>query len=82
MNPQLNKELSKAVSNRDQLDVVDPATGRRFVIMERSAFDLAQSAVTLQAIQDGYDSIAVGEGLPVAEAEAQLRGELGFPPRA
>lgn len=79
---QLTKELADAVGDADQLEVVDPTTGRVYVIMERSAYELEQGRSVREAIQEGYDSIATGEGVPLEEADAQMRRELGFPPRS
>lgn len=82
MIPRLNKELSDALSGADTVEAIDPATGRHFVIIERSTFQLTQRTQVHDTIQRGLESVEAGGGIPLAEADAQLRKELDFPPRA
>jgi hypothetical protein len=81
MTPKLSKELSDAVSDREQVEAIDPATGRVYVIIEQSTFQLANRDRVHAAIQDSLSSMEAGGGIPLADAETQLRQELGFPPR-
>lgn len=81
MTAKLNKELSDALNRRDHVEAIDPATGRRVVIMDQSTFQLTQRQSVHSAIQGGISSMESGGGVPLADADEQMRQQLGFPPR-
>ncbi len=83
MTPRLSKELSDALqaSGAEELEAVDPATGRVYVVVDRTLFTQTRAKETHEAIQRGLDSMEAGGGIPLEEADAQLRTELGFPSR-
>ena len=54
----LNKELSEAVNGRDQIEAIDPASGRLFVLTEKSVYELTQQQVNA-AIQRGWVALAL-----------------------
>ncbi len=78
MTVKLSKELSDALNGGEQLEAVDPATGRLYVIVDSTVFNQTCQAQTHQAIQRGIDSMETDGGLPLEEPDAQQRKELGF----
>jgi hypothetical protein len=77
----LNKELSDALSGCEELEAVDPVTGRVYMIVDSALYRQAREKRTHEAIQRGIDSVEAGGGIPLDEADSQLRKELGFPLR-
>ena len=55
----LNKELSEAVNGRDQIEAIDPASGRLFVLTEKSVYELTQQQQVNAAIQRGWVALAL-----------------------
>lgn len=81
MTPKLSKELSDALNGAEELEAIDPATGRVYVIVDSTLFKQTRKDQAHEAIQRGIDSMEAGGGIPLEEADTQLRQELGFPPR-
>ena len=81
MTAKLSKELSDALNGCDELEAIDPATGRVYVIVESTLFRQTRETQTHEAIQRGLEGMEAGDGTPLEEADTQLRKELGFPPR-
>ena len=83
MTPKLSKELSDVLqaSGAQELEAVDPATGRVYVVVDSTLFKQTLAKQIHEAIQRGIDSMEAGGGIPLEEADAQLKKELGFPPR-
>lgn len=56
-----------------------------YVIVKQSTYDEAMAAIekqeTLEAIREGMADIEAGRFMPLAEAFAEVRKELEFPPR-
>jgi len=77
----LNKELSDAVRGVEELEAIDPATGRLYVIVDSTMFRQTRDKQTHETIQRGLESMEAGGGIPLEEADDQLRKELGFPAR-
>lgn len=85
MTAKLSKELSDALNGADQLEAVDPATGRIYILVEGEVHRRAMQALQRQqdhdAIAEGIAQMEAGGGTPVAEADRLLRQRLAFPPR-
>ena len=81
MTAKLNKELSDALNGGEELEAVDPATGRVYIIVDSTLYRQAREKRIHEAIQRGIGSMEADGGIPVDEADSQLRKELGFPPR-
>ena len=84
MTAKLNKELSDALhaSDGDRLPIIiDPTSNRLYVLVDAEAFEELECQQTRQAIQAGLDSMKAGGGIPLEEADTQMRKELGFPAR-
>lgn len=69
MVPKLNKELIQAVDGHDQIEVVNPETGRTYVVIERSVFELHQRQNVQIGIQQGLDDIQAGRTMTVDESK-------------
>ena len=65
----------------DRLPIVNPTNNRLYVLVEATALEDLERQDARRAIQAGLDSMEAGGGIPLAEADAQMRKELGFPPR-
>lgn len=63
------------------LEFVDPNTARRYVLVDAETHRQALEALRLQqdrkAIAEGLAQLAAGQGVPVDEAFARLRANLG-----
>jgi predicted transcriptional regulator len=69
MIPKLNKELIQAVDGHDQIEAVNPETGRTYVLIERSVFELHQRRIVRDAIQQGLDDVKAGRTMTVEESK-------------
>ena len=77
----LNKELSDALNGGEELEAVDPSTGRVYMIVDRTLYRRTREKQIHEAIQRGIESMETGRGILLEEADSLLREELGFPPR-
>lgn len=83
MTPKLTQEQVDALlaAGDERLPVINPLNNRQYVIVDAVALEELERQKTHRAIQAGLDSVEAGGGIPIAEADAQMRNELGFPPR-
>lgn len=65
----LNKELSEAVNGREQIEAIDPASGRLFVLTEKSVYELTHQQQVNAAIQRGIDDMEAGRTMTVEESK-------------
>ncbi|MEO8497329.1 MAG: hypothetical protein ABI614_19840 [Planctomycetota bacterium] len=65
----------------ERLSVVDPTNNRLYVLVDAASLHELERQKTHRAIQAGLESMEAGGGISLAQADAQLRQELGFPPR-
>lgn len=65
----LNKELSEAVNGRDQIEAIDPASGRLFVLTEKSVYELTHQQQVNAAIQRGIDDMEAGRTMTIEESK-------------
>jgi predicted transcriptional regulator len=83
MTAKLSKELSDALHSLgdDRLEVVDPLNNRVYYLVEATTLAQLEQSSTHNAIAQGIADMEAGRGKPAAEADADLREKLGFPPR-
>lgn len=82
----LTKEQIEALhASHDVLEVVDPETNRRYVVVEEELHRQAMAALeakrTREAIARGIADMEAGRGKPLDEAFEDIRRRLGFSPR-
>ena len=68
MTVKLSKELSNALSGHDQIEAIDPATGRLFILTEKSLYDLSQQQQVHAAIQRGIEDMEAGRTMTIDES--------------
>lgn len=80
---ELTKEQAEAVRNSEsgRVDLVDPVTNRRYVLLDADSLAFLERESSVDAIRAGLESMQAGRGLPIEEADVQMRDQLGFPPR-
>jgi len=70
-------------SGDSQLEVVDPQTQRRYVLIDsethRRTMEALRREQDREAIAEGLAQMDAGQGQPLDEAFADLRSQLGFP---
>ena len=87
MTAQLSNELQKAVDAHagEPIKFEHPGTHKLYVIVDNDTHERAMRALRKQedidAIQAGIDAMEAGRTIPLAEADKQIREELGFRPR-
>ena len=64
----LSKELSNALSGRDQIEAIDPVTGRLFILTEKSLYELSHKQHVKAAIQRGIDDMEAGRTMTIDES--------------
>ena len=72
----LNKELSEAVNGRDQIEAIDPASGRLFVLTEKSVYELTHQQQVNAAIQRGIDDMEAGWTMTIEESKRKTDDAL------
>lgn len=87
MTAQLNDDLQREVDAHagQPVEVEHPLTHKRYVIVESDTYRRNMQALRkqedLEAIQKGIDAMEEGRTISLAEADRQIREELGFSPR-
>ena len=87
MTPKLTEEQRRAVEAQHgrPVAVEDDRTHKVYFIytdhLHRRAERALQEQEDLAAIQEGIEQMEAGLGQPLHEADAEIRKELGFPPR-
>ena len=76
MTPKLNKELIDAVDGHDQIEAINPANGQKYIIIERSVFELTQRQTVHDAIQRGIDDVEAGRTMPLEESKRRIEEDL------
>lgn len=85
MVPKLTKELADALhaNDADGLEVIDPETGRIYLIVDeesyRETLSVQRHRHDRDAIAEGLAQLESGEARPASEAFEQIRERLGFP---
>lgn len=82
----LPKELIEALHSSDagdSLEVVDPSDNHSYFIVDAQTHQRAMRALRQQedweSIQESLAQAERGDSMPIAEADALMRKELGFP---
>ena len=83
----LPDELRQAIEQHpNELRLEDEQTHAVYVVLDEETHRRAMKALKAQedweSVQRGLADRQQGKELPLAEADAQMRKELGFPPRA
>lgn len=68
MTAKLSKELSNALDGHDQIEAIDPATGRVFIVTEKSLYELSQQQQINAAIQRGIEDMEAGRIMTIDES--------------
>jgi predicted transcriptional regulator len=68
MTAKLSKELSNALSGHDQIEAIDPATGRLFILTEKSLYELSHQQQVHAAIQRGIEDVESGRTITIDES--------------
>jgi len=68
MTAKLSKELSNALNGHDQIEAIDPATGRLFVLTEKSLYELSHQHQVHAAIQRGIEDMEAGRTMSIDES--------------
>ena len=68
MTPRLSKEMSSALHDHDQIEAIDPATGRVFIVMEKSLYELSQQQQVNAAVQRGIEDMEAGRTMTIEES--------------
>ena len=80
----ITQELADALntSGDSELEVVDPQTQRRYVLIDsethRRAMEALRREQDREAIAEGLAQMDAGQGQPLDEAFADLRSQFGF----
>jgi hypothetical protein len=78
MTPEITPEQLDALGDGPQTEIVDPVSGRTFVVIEKTFYAINHLDRTCDAIQQGIDAANAGQTQPVNEAFDEIRSELGF----
>lgn len=76
MAPKLSKELSNALSGHDQIEAIDPATGRLFILTEKSLYELSHQRQAHAAIQRGFEDMEAGRTMTINESRRRSDAAL------
>lgn len=68
MTAKLSKELSNALHGHDQIEAIDPETGRVFIVTEKSLYELSQQQQVHTAIQRGIEDMEAGRTVTIDES--------------
>ncbi len=68
MTPEFTREQSDALSSESQIEMVDPITGRTFVVIEKTFYAINHLDRNLAAIQRGLDDMRAGRGMSLEES--------------
>ncbi len=73
---QLTPEQSAALHGEPQTEMVDPSSGKVFVLIEKSLYDVQINSANIASIQRGIEDMKAGRGLPAAEARKETVDRL------
>ena len=76
MTAKLSKELSIALSGHDQIEAIDPETGRIFIVTEKSLFELSHQQQINAAIQRGVEDMEAGRTMTIEESRRRSNEAL------
>lgn len=76
MNPKLTPEQAAALQGEASIELVDPNSGKVFVLIEKSLFGTRTDARNVAGIGRGLEDLKEGRGLPLAEARKRTLEQL------
>ena len=76
MNAKLTPEQLAALQGEPTMEMVDPNSGRVFVLIDKALFDVQQDARNITAVQQGIDDMQAGRGMTPAQARATSLQQL------
>ena len=87
MTPKLSEEQRRALAAKEgrPIPVEDDQTHKLYVLvgedLHRRAMQALKEQEDLAAVREGIKQMEAGLGQPLEQADAEIRNELGFPPR-
>ncbi len=76
MTPEFTPEQSNALSGEPQIEMVDPVTGRTFVVIEKTFYAINHHDQNVAAIQRGVDDMEAGRGMSLEESRQKNMARL------
>jgi len=68
MTPEFTREQSDALGSEPQMEMLDPITGRTFIVIEKSFYAINHGDRNVAAIQRGLDDMEAGRGMAIEES--------------
>jgi len=68
LTPELAPEQSNALRSEPQIEMVDPITGRTFVVIEKTYYVINHHERNVAAIQRGADDMEAGRSMTIEES--------------
>jgi predicted transcriptional regulator len=72
----LTPEQSAALHGQPQTEMVDPASGKVFVLIEKSLFDVRIKSANVASIGRGIEDMKAGRGRTAADARQETLSRL------
>ena len=70
----LTPEQTAALHGESSMEMLDPSSGKVFVLIEKFLYDVRLNSANVAAIQRGIDDMKAGRGMPLDQArEESLR---------
>ena len=76
MSAKLTPEQAAALQGESSMEMVDPNSGKVFVLIEKSLFDTRSNTRNVAGISRGVEDMQEGRGLPIEEARTQSLDRL------
>lgn len=76
MSAKLTPEQAAALQGESSMEMVDPNSGKVFVLIEKSLFDTRSNARNVAGISRGVEDMQEGRGQPIEEARTQSLDRL------
>ena len=68
MTPEFTREQSDALGTEPQMEMVDPISGRTFVVIEKSFYAINHRERNVAAIQRGIEDMEAGRTMTIDES--------------
>jgi hypothetical protein len=76
MIPEFTREQSNALSDGPQIEMIDPVSGRTFVVIEKTFYTINHHEQNVASIQRGVDEIEAGGGISLEASRQQNMDRL------
>jgi hypothetical protein len=73
---QLTPEQSAALHGERQTEMVDPLSGKVFILIEKSLYDVRINSANIASIQRGIEDMKADRGSPAGEARQETLNRL------